>query len=520
PPITEEKSTPATTSPQLAAPVTAPVTKVPEPAKVSLSASGSPEEVYNLENAKILLSFTNKGAALKQIQMKQFFYEGGKYIDISAQSDTYPLYLQVENANLGADYKLLERSANSLTFLQESKDLAVEKKFILGADAYDLTLQIKVTNKGNANWTSRSMLRWGTSMGPFLEEKKRTRYDEEIMVSYFDVNENSEEKVEEQTITKRVKIDWVGMDNRYFFAAIMPEKTDTYDIYLKNEKTLYDQEIGILQDISLASQASAAQNYTIYIGPKDERLLKEYNRNLEAISERGFSLIVLIGKGIKWLLFQINSVAGNFAISIILMTLLLKILLNPLTNKSMESAKKMQTLQPQITALKAKYANADPKEMNAKIWELYRREKVNPASGCLPMLLQMPFFFALYNVLPYIVELKDTNFLWITDLSSPDTVAYVNLLLTNNLNILPLLLTVFSFIQTKVSQGGHANTGQGKMMEGLMPIIFLFIFWNMPSGLVLYWLMQTVFTILHQLYKNHRPSKKKSSKKKIANKSV
>ena len=234
-------------------------------------------------------------------------------------------------------------------------------------------------------------------MGPFLEEKKRTRYDEEVMVSYFDVNENAEEKVEEQTITKRVKIDWVGMDNRYFFAAIMPEKVDTYDVYLKNEKTLYDQEIGILQDIKLASKTSAAQNYTIYIGPKDERLLKEYNRNLEAISERGFSLIVLIGKGIKWLLFQINSLAGNFAISIILMTLLFKIILNPLTNKSMESAKKMQTLQPQITALKAKYANADPKEMNAKIWELYRREKVNPASGCLPMLLQMPFFFALYK---------------------------------------------------------------------------------------------------------------------------
>lgn len=254
------------------------------------------------------------------------------------------------------------------------------------------------------------------------------------------------------------------------------------------------------------------------MGPKNEQLLKTYNRNLESISERGFSPIVLIGKGIKWLLFWLNSFINNFAWTIILFSLLLKFLLNPFTAKSMESAKKMQALQPQIAALKEKYKNKS-QELNAKIWALYKQEKVSPAGSCLPMLLQMPFFFALYQVLPYIVELKNVHFLWIKDLSSPDTVMFIDIfkdipVLPYRLNILPILMTIFSFIQTKVSHGGQSNTGQGKMMELMMPLVFLFVFWNMPSGLVLYWLLQTVFTIVHQYIKNKQPNKKQSNKKK------
>jgi YidC/Oxa1 family membrane protein insertase len=124
----------------------------------------------------------------------------------------------------------------------------------------------------------------------------------------------------------------------------------------------------------------------------------------------------------------------------------------------------------------------------------------------------MPFFFALYSVLPFMVELQNANFLWIKDLSSPDTVAYINLpMLPNTVNILPILLTIFSFVQTRWFSGGAPATGQAKMMNYLMPIMFLFIFWGMPSGLVLYWLMQTLLSIVQQVYINNRPSKKEKA---------
>lgn len=474
-----------------------------------------PEQKMIRETQNYLLEFSDRTGALTRLSLKKYLDQDGKNIEATPQpSSRGALFYGFENMTLDGGV-FQENSDGSLTYIQENSQLRVEKQMIFPENAYHLQVKMKIFNKSKDRIQIKDMLAWEGSIGPFPQEKERTQYDETVETSYFDKEKNAEEKISGETVMKTQEIDWLGMDGRYFFVALIPDQLGKQTFKIQNEDKIYDEKLELYQDLILEPSSVLEKSYTVYMGPKDEGLLKSYQRNLEAITERGWPvigpIIVLLGKGIKFLLFWINSFIGNFGITIVILSLLFKVILNPLTTKSMDSARKMQALQPQIEALKKKYT--DPKEMNAKIWELYRREKINPMGGCLPMILQMPFFFALYQVLPYVVELKNVHFLWIRDLSSPDTVAYLEFfkdipLLPYRLNIMPLLLTVFSFVQTKVSQGGNPATGQGKMMEYLMPIMFLFIFWNMPSGLVVYWLMQTLFTIVHQWIKNKRPPKK------------
>ena len=429
-----------------------------------------------------------------------------------------PLFYRIGNSK-EIDYKIESETSKSIVFVQENPEWIITKKYSFEPQRYDILLSITVQNKTDKEIATTASLFFGTSLGPIIEkEENRTRYDEEVLTAYYSRMEKGETEISGETVTKNnIPLNWVGMDNRYFLAAIIPNQEKSYDVYIKNESELFDESMVVSENIVLKPKSSYDSSFTVYLGPKNETELEKYGKKLESVTERGFALTRLIGKGIKWLLFKLNLLFSNFGVSIIFIALIFKVLLHPLTKKSMESAKKMQNLKPQLDALKKKYT--DSKELNAKTWELYRREKINPASGCLPMILQMPFFFALYQVIPYTVELQNVHFLWINDLSSPDTVAFIEafktiFFLPYKLNILPLLLTVLSFVQTKVTQTSAA--GQNKMMEYLMPLMFLFIFWNMPSGLVLYWLMQTVFTIIHQMIVNKLPSRNQGKKKEKA----
>ena len=168
--------------------------------------------------------------------------------------------------------------------------------------------------------------------------------------------------------------------------------------------------------------------------------------------------------------------------------------------------KKLHELTPQINELREKYKEK-PEILNKKIMEIYKKNKVNPASGCLPILVQMPFFFALYSALINSIDLWQAPFvLWMKDLSLPDTIFHIA---GFNVNVLPVLMTLTTYLQQKMST--VETTGQQKVMLMLMPFIFIVIFWNMPSGLVLYWIMQNVLQILHQLYINKRDEKKESA---------
>ena len=241
-----------------------------------------------------------------------------------------------------------------------------------------------------------------------------------------------------------------------------------------------------------------------FIGPQETHLLEAYGRNLEGGMDLGWKWIrplsVIVLKGMEWM----HHFIPNYGLIIIIFSILTKLMFYPLTRTSTQSMKKMQELQPKLKELQKKYKD-DKDKLNQATMALYKDEKVNPLAGCLPILLQSPVFIALYQSLSHTISLRGQPFVgWITDLSQPDALATLPVslpFLGSDLNVLPILMSVAMYYQTKLtpSTGG----GQMAMMNTMMPLFMVFIFYNMPSGLVLYWLVNTIM----QAYQSWRIQK-------------
>jgi YidC/Oxa1 family membrane protein insertase len=199
-------------------------------------------------------------------------------------------------------------------------------------------------------------------------------------------------------------------------------------------------------------------------------------------------------------LIMLKSFCGSYGWSIIVLTIIVRVVFWPVTQKANNSMKKMQKLQPKVAEIKEKFKD-NPQQMNAKVMELYKIEKVNPLGGCLPILLQIPVFFALYATLDGAVELRQVSFLWAADLSRPDTIAVI---FGVPLNPLVLVMTALMVLQQKMTPA-PADPMQQKMMM-FMPVVMLFVLYSLPSGLTLYWTVSQVFSIL-QLYMTQKMGK-------------
>jgi YidC/Oxa1 family membrane protein insertase len=253
-------------------------------------------------------------------------------------------------------------------------------------------------------------------------------------------------------------------------------------------------------------RTEVAKPFRVYLGEKDKDLLRAIDPILVDASDVS-TIIEPIRYFVIWALMNINKLFGNLGLSLVVFSVLTKIVFMPLTKKSTDSMKKMQELSPQLKKLQAKYKDK-PDVLQRETMKLYKENSVNPLGGCLPLLLQMPFFFALYSALINSIDLWNAPFvLWIQDLSMPDTIMTVS---GFSINILPLLMIVSTIIQQKQTMS-EAATQQQKMMMYMMPVILLFIFWTMPSGLVLYWFLQNLYQILHQYVVNHLGERKKKA---------
>ncbi|MDA3798529.1 MAG: YidC/Oxa1 family insertase periplasmic-domain containing protein [Kiritimatiellae bacterium] len=296
---------------------------------------------------------------------------------------------------------------------------------------------------------------------------------------------------------------WLAAKNKFFVQIINPldELAVNAELHaMRNpeiNKPVIERVYGslIFPEKALQPGEEFTRKFEYYVGPKECSVLK-------SLGERQVD-VMQFGKmtWFKWLctillktLNFIYSIIPNYGVAIILLTVLVKVIFWPITHKSTESMKKMQELQPKLTVLKKKYENK-PKELQMATMELYRDNKVSPFSSCLPMLIQIPVFIALFTVLRSAVELRFSSFLWITNLSEPE-----NLLagvLPIPLNILPLVMTAISLLQQKMTPAG--GDPQQKKMMMFMPIMMLFIFYKMPSALVLYWTVSQLLAVL-QLY--------------------
>jgi YidC/Oxa1 family membrane protein insertase len=293
-------------------------------------------------------------------------------------------------------------------------------------------------------------------------------------------------------------LQWAGFADKYFLAAILSENNSIASVELKKNTAGFLQSTISSPQITVNSGQSITVAHKLFVGPKDIDILKAQGNSLEQSLDLGWFSV--IAKPLLYTLKFFYRYVGNYGIAIIIITVILKAIFFPLTHKSYKSMKDMQKIQPMMTALKEKYKN-DRDAMNKAVMELYRDHKVNPLGGCLPMVIQIPVFFALYKALMFSIELRHAPFFfWITDLSGPDNLFGQLLGLPFVIGPLPLVMGATMFIQQKMTPS-NMDPVQAKMMLAL-PLVFTFMFLNFPSGLVLYWLLNNILTIGQQMYIN------------------
>ncbi len=272
---------------------------------------------------------------------------------------------------------------------------------------------------------------------------------------------------------------WIAMEDKYFFSSIVPPEN--------SEAKIWKTDTG---DVLLAVSLPKGQHsYIFYTGPKEHDRLKKLGVGLEHIIDFGFFSI--LARPLFWFLKILYRITHNYGWAIIILTILTRLPFIPIINKGQKSMKKLQKIQPMMNEIRQKYKN-DPQRMQKEMMELYKKHKVNPMSGCLPMLVQIPVFFALYKVLLVAIELRGAPFmLWIKDLSEKDPYY-----------ILPIIMGITMFVQQKMTPAA-TDTQQQKIMQ-YMPVVFTLLFLNFPSGLVLYWLVSNILGIAQQYYVNKK----------------
>ncbi len=300
-------------------------------------------------------------------------------------------------------------------------------------------------------------------------------------VAISDVEKNKAEHVKESGDG------WLAMVQHYFVSAWLPQGTTGREFFTKRvTEKLFSAGV-ILPIAAVSANSSASLSMPLYVGPQEQENLNNLAPGLGLVIDYGF--LTVLAYPMFVVLSFINNLVGNWGWTIIIFTILLKLVFFPLNQKSGKSMAHMKTLMPKMEALKARYGD-DKLKLNQAMMELYKSEKVNPLGGCLPIIIQIPFFISLYWVLLGAVELRNTPWiLWIDDLSTPDP-----------LYILPVIMGVSMFVQTKLNPQ-PTDPIQAKVMT-ILPIVFSIMFFFFPSGLVLYWTMQNILGIAQQWYIN------------------
>jgi len=289
---------------------------------------------------------------------------------------------------------------------------------------------------------------------------------------------------------------WVAMVQHYFASAWIPQTGKQHSFYAEQiDPNLY--RVGIQQPLGqLAPGATASTDARLFAGPQEERMLEKIAPGLELVKDYGW--LTILAKPLFWLLEKLHGFLDNWGWSIIALTVLIKLVFFPLSAASYKSMGKMKDLQPRMTSIRERY-KGDPQKMNQEMMALYRTEKVNPLGGCLPIVIQIPVFIALYWVLLSSVEMRGAPWLgWIHDLSVPDP-----------FYILPIVMAVSMFVQTRLNPT-PPDPVQAKVMM-IMPLVFSFMFFFFPAGLVLYWVVNNILSIAQQWQINRMLGKGKTA---------
>jgi YidC/Oxa1 family membrane protein insertase len=367
-----------------------------------------------------------------------------------------------------------------------AEGVSVEKRFHFKRGGYTVVIEQEVTNRGEGLWRGANY----AQIQRISKEQERSMFDVDSYSFAGPIVYNGEKSeklkrddlMDDGAIKFSSQNGWFGAIQHHFLSALVPEPgtEQSYSVSVRGDRSTASM---IGQAESIAPGSGRTFTTTAFIGPKLQSQLEEIDETLKLTVDYGW--LTIISQPLFWLLSIVFGFIGNWGVAIILVTFLIKLAFYKLTESSGRSMAKMRNLQPRMKALQDRYKDDKP-ALSAAMMELYKREKVNPAAGCLPILIQMPFFLAFYWVLLESVEMRQAPFaLWITDLSTKDPYF-----------ILPLIMGAAMFMQQKLNPA-PADPVQAKVMQ-IMPIMFTGFFAFFPSGLVLYWVTNTLLSIAQQ----------------------
>ncbi len=465
--------------------------------------TGVEEKEVEVETDSFQLTFSNVGGAIKKIVLKNFkasnSVENLDLINLTNPTEylfnmSSTVYPEIDIAPYS-----VQRYDNSIIYTLKSEGFEIIKRYKVHNFKHGIELDITIKSFSGTSKPFNYRIIGGAGMSETNSANKR------FVEVTTDINGKTlgfkTPKPGQRTINPGV-VSWTALKNKYFSLVLKPFAVTEAQFYSENKNGTLVMGI-VMEGVSIQPNSSVNNRFILYAGPSSIPVLKELNYGLEATVNYGFfggiSKVMIVTMGF------FHTVTRSWGFSIILLAIFLNLITFPLTVKSFKSMQKMQELHPQMEQLKKQHKDS-PEKLNKAVMELYKKYNINPLSGCLPILLQMPIFIALYAALMKSIELRNTSFFWIRDLSSPDAVRlpFSLPIIGNNINILPLIMVGAMIMQQKISTRtmGSAVTSeqkeQQKIMLIVMPVVFGFIFYNMPSGLVLYWVVNTLLTITEQ----------------------
>ena len=508
----------------------------------------SAEKIITIENDLLKLEMNSTGARIRRCFLKKyrtwyandendFYHNHVELVNYENEGDFNILFVSKDGKLVNTSFAKFNSDANKYYYnLQNTDSLKIsytlkvgdnsfiKKTYKFKGNEYSINCDIEMVNMENIISNYSYDVVWANGIN-FVEHNSADEANysnaslyaggEQIIVN----TSKPGEKVNKEV---NGKVDWVDVRNKYFAVIIAPEYSSEEGgaVIEGNEKAVgegvrkyFNASIKVpynLKDVQ--TNYSQKNSFLIYIGPIQYDLLKSYNKNFIAIVDFGsfFGLKFLIRPISEYILLPLfkflHLFIPNYGIVIIVFSLIIKVALHPLTKSSLKSMKKMQLLQPKIKELKDKFKD-DPQRINKETMKLYSTYGINPAGGCLPMLLQMPILVALWGLFNVAIELRQAHFmLWINNLSSPDVITTLPFRLPifgiNQISALPLALGITMFIQQKMSVKDPSQ----KALVYMMPILFTLMFMGFPSGLNLYYFMFNLFSIVQQYYVNHHHS--------------
>jgi YidC/Oxa1 family membrane protein insertase len=376
--------------------------------------------------------------------------------------------------------------------------LLVTKRLTFRRDSYLVDVAVEATTTDGVRRPQPIGIQWGPGIG--REPASRSSYQGPLHLRGEKLSQGMP-KEDGGSLALPSGFAWAGLTNHYFLAAFVPGESTGEAVITRVDKT--NHRLAVMPRAeTVPSGASSLIEAQLFVGPKSIDVLKSYGHKLDSAIDFGW--VGWLGRKLLGLLKFFHGFIGSWGVAIILLTLMVKALLFPVTFNMYRSMRRMQSFQPQVTALRKKYKD-DPQTLNQEVMALYRDNKINPMGGCLPMLIQIPIFFALYRVLSVAIELRGASFLHIRDLAAAETSLGEVLhglasffpagLLP--LKVMVILMGVTMLIQQKLSPS-MADPKQAKMMM-FLPIIFTAMFWNFTSGLVVYFLFSNLLSIGEQM---------------------